>query len=88
VTAEPTDFTITLSESSFSPGDYTLVAEQRGQTPHALSIAGPGVDGTTPVIQPDGGNQELTVTAGGEFELWCPVGDHRDLGMTVTITVS
>jgi hypothetical protein len=62
VTAEPTDFTITLSESSFSPGDYTLVAEQRGQTPHALSIAGPGVDGTTPVIQPDGGNQELTVS--------------------------
>lgn len=89
VTATLTEFKITLSATSFSPGLYTFVAEQKGQRAHALSIKGPGVGTkTTPIIDPGGSSQRLTVTLQpGTYELWCPVDYHRGQGMTVTITV-
>jgi len=88
VTAGLTEFNIELSQASLSPGTYTFVAEEKGQQPHALSIKGPGVDSaTTPVIQPGGASQRLTVTLqSGTYELWCPVGNHRQQGMELTIT--
>lgn len=40
-------------------------------------------------LEPGGAAQELAVVLQpGTYELWCPVGDHRALGMTVTITVA
>lgn len=88
VTAELSEFTITLSQESLRPGTYTFVVEETGQLPHALSIRGPGVDSaSTPVIQPGGDNQRLTVTLqSGTYELWCPVGNHRQQGMELTVT--
>lgn len=89
VTADLTDFAITLSQRSLPPGTYTFVAEQRGQSPHALAIVGPGINSQTKVIEPGGAAQELTVVLQpGTYELWCPVGNHRALGMTVTITIA
>lgn len=86
VRAELDDFTITLSPSTLRPGTYTFVAQQQGQLPHALAIKGPGVDAVTPVIQLGGASQQLTVTLQpGTYELWCPVGNHRAQGMTVTV---
>jgi len=89
VTATLSEFKITLSTSSFSPGLYTFVAEQKGQRTHALSIKGPGVETkTTPVIEPGGPSQRLIVTLQpGTYELWCPISNHRAQGMAVTITV-
>lgn len=89
VTVTLTDFKITLSTTSLSPGPYTFVAEQRGQSPHALSIQGPGVETvTTPTIPPGGPSQRLNVTLQpGTYEMWCPVDNHRALGMEVTVTV-
>jgi len=89
VTATLTEFKITLSATSFSPGLYTFVAEQKGQRAHALSIKGPGINTkTTPIIEPGGSGQRLTVTLQpGTYELWCPVDYHKGQGMTVTITV-
>jgi plastocyanin len=89
VTATLTEFSIELSQQTFSPGTYEFVAEEEGQFPHALSIDGPGVDSTsTEVIEPGGASQTLTVTLQpGTYELWCPVGNHRAQGMETTITV-
>jgi len=89
VTVTLTEFKITLSTTSFSPGLYAFVAEQKGQLTHALSIKGPGVDTkTTPVIEPGGPSQRLIVTLQpGTYELWCPIDHHRVQGMAVTITV-
>jgi uncharacterized cupredoxin-like copper-binding protein len=89
VTAKLTEFSIELSQDTFTPGTYEFVAEEEGASPHALSIEGPGVDSTsTEVIQPGGENQRLTVTLQtGTYTLWCPVGNHRGQGMETTITV-
>jgi uncharacterized cupredoxin-like copper-binding protein len=88
ITAAMHDFRIELSQNSFPPGTYTFVAEQEGQAPHALAINGPGVDNAqTPIIQPGGGSQQLTVTLQpGTYELWCPVGNHKERGMVLTVT--
>jgi len=89
VTVEMTDFRLTLSQSSFTPGTYTFVAEEKGQAPHALAIRGPGVEAATPVVQPGGASQRLTVTLqSGEYQMWCPVGNHQQRGMELTLTVS
>jgi hypothetical protein len=65
------------------------VAEGQGEFPHALSIEDQGVNSTsTPVVPPGGGSQTLNVDLQpGPYELWCPVGNHRDRGIETTIMV-
>ena len=89
VTAALTEFSIGLSQQTFAPGTYKIVADEQGQLPHALSIEGPGVDGaSTAVVQPGGDSQTLNVTLQpGTYEVWCPVGNHRAQGMETTIAV-
>lgn len=85
-----TEYALSIEETSLSAGTYTLVAEQQGGAPHALSIAGPGIETqTTDVLAPGDDPAELTVTLQpGTYELWCPVGTHRAQGMDATLTVS
>ena len=58
-----------------------------GEFPHALEIEGRGIEEETDEI--DGGETtELTVDLEpGEYELYCPVGDHREQGMEGTLVV-
>lgn len=73
--------------ATFKPGTYTFVAENTGQAPHALEIEGQGIEEETPVVQP-GESAELTVTLReGTYEFYCPVGNHRGMGMTKEVTV-
>jgi plastocyanin len=78
-----------LSTSSFTPGAYTFVVQDKGQVEHALAIKGPGVATVqTPLIGP-GQSAELHVTLQpGTYEIWCPVDSHKALGMDTHITVS
>jgi uncharacterized cupredoxin-like copper-binding protein len=81
------DFTIELSTMEFTPGTNTFVATNNGQTTHALEIEGQGVEEETEDIAP-GDTAELTVTLeAGDYELYCPVGNHKDMGMKLDITV-
>jgi uncharacterized cupredoxin-like copper-binding protein len=70
------------------PGTYTFRAVNDGQFPHALEIEGHGVEEETEDIQP-GATAELTVelTEAGDYELYCPVGNHRDMGMDGSLQV-
>ena len=81
------DFTIELSTTEFAPGTYTFVATNNGQTTHALKIDGQGLEEETEDIAP-GDSASLSVTLeAGEYELYCPVGNHKDMGMELDITV-
>lgn len=81
------DFTIELSTTEFAPGAYTFVATNNGQTTHALKIEGQGLEEETEDIAP-GDSASLTVTLeAGEYELYCPVGNHKDMGMELDIAV-
>jgi uncharacterized cupredoxin-like copper-binding protein len=89
VTAIETDFHIALSKKTFSPGRYTFVAKNKGQTTHALQITGPGLssDATTKNISP-GQSAKLTVTfKKGAYDIFCPVPGHKQLGMNINLSV-
>ena len=82
------EYKISLSRTTFSPGQVTFVAENKGTMTHALGIRGPGVDTTTDDLA-EGSSARLTVTlAKGSYDIYCPIADHQSLGMDIHITVS
>lgn len=89
VTVTETEFKIALSTTSFRPGTYTFVADDKGKVTHALEIDGPGIQGKATSTISSGQSTQLTVTLQkGTYELFCPVDDHKKLGMDTHITVS
>ncbi|GAA3770952.1 hypothetical protein GCM10022403_002860 [Streptomyces coacervatus] len=88
VTVTETEYGLKLSQSSFTPGTYTFVADNAGKITHALSVDGPGVeDAKTKNIQ---SGQQATVTVTfkkGKYDLYCPIPGHKQLGMNKEIQV-
>ena len=89
VTANESDFKISLSSATFTPGRYTFIAKNVGQTAHALEIDGPGVsDRKTPTISPGASTPVTVALQKGSYEVYCPVDSHKAMGMDLHITVS
>ena len=89
------DTTISLIDFALDPdevsvgvgGTTTFRVVNDGQTEHALEIEGGGIEEETDVLGP-GESAELTVELEeGKYELYCPVGNHREQGMEGTLTV-
>jgi uncharacterized cupredoxin-like copper-binding protein len=83
--------TITITETDFAlepssveleaPGTYAFEVANDGQVAHALEVEGEGIEEETETLDP-GERATLTVTLdGGSYELYCPIGDHKDRGM-------
>ena len=70
------------------PGTYTFHVTNDGAAVHAHEVEGPTGEVETPELGP-GESADLAVdlSESGEYELYCPVGDHRDRGMEATIAV-
>ena len=78
-----TPATVTVAEA----GETTFRIVNEGATWHALEIESEDVEEETDPIGP-GESAELTVRLGaGEYELYCPVGNHRAMGMEGTLVV-
>ncbi len=88
VKAVETDFHIALSKSTFSPGKYTFVAQNKGQVTHSLEITGPGLSAARAKNISPGHATKLTVTfKKGAYDVFCPIPGHKALGMNVNIVV-
>lgn len=70
------------------PGTYTFRAINDGSVEHALEVGGHGVEAETDLIAP-GETGEVTVelTETGEYDLYCPVDDHKAQGMDGAVDV-
>src|ERR1700730_10901281 len=90
--------TVVMNEFTFTPdrmvvpaGRDTFTMQNAGQFPHNIHIEGNGVSVD---VKPDGpvdggANFSGAVTlAPGTYDVWCPVGNHRDRGMVGTLTVA
>jgi uncharacterized cupredoxin-like copper-binding protein len=87
VTVDESEFKLTLSTQSFSPGAYTIHTVNTGKIVHSLEITGPGVSSTTPNLDP-GQSADLHVTLkDGSYDLFCPITNHKALGMNAEVTV-
>ena len=82
------DFTLNPATVTVDgPGTYTFEATNDGGVDHSLEIEGNGVEEETDTIGP-GESASVTVDLeSGTYEMYCPIGNHRDLGMSGEITV-
>ena len=83
------EFKIELASTAVAPGAYELDLKNTGKIPHNLTVDGPGVaKAHTPTIA-GGATATLKVTLkSGEYELYCSVPGHKQLGMDVRLKVS
>jgi plastocyanin len=82
------DFAVEPPTGSLEPGSYTARVVNEGGTVHALKVDGPTGETESAQLQPgESVELELDLREAGEYELTCPVGDHRDRGMEATLAV-
>ena len=86
---------VTATEFAFDPSDiqldaagtYTFHLSNDGQMEHGFEIEGQGIEEHTDTIG-GGDTADVTVDLGeGEYEIYCPVDNHREMGMEGTVTV-
>jgi uncharacterized cupredoxin-like copper-binding protein len=69
-------------------GEYTFRLTNDGETEHALEIEGAGIEEAASDTIGPGESTELTVELQeGEYEMYCPVDGHREMGMEGTLVV-
>jgi uncharacterized cupredoxin-like copper-binding protein len=83
------EFKITLPSTTLKPGSYTFDLSNDGKIQHDLAIDGPGVSNEkTPLIN---GGQHATLKvklSAGEYDFYCSVPGHKQLGMDVKVKVA
>jgi plastocyanin len=89
ITATEADFTISLDEDSLSPGSYEITVNNEGDATHDLVVARDGDDvAASDTIGPDESTTLTVDLESGTYVFYCSIGDHRDMGMEVTVTVT
>jgi uncharacterized cupredoxin-like copper-binding protein len=87
--------TVTLTEheivvdGSVSAGEVTFELRNEGDQTHGFVVTGAGLDETlTTDVRPGETERVTAQLEAGTYTLWCPIGDHRDLGMEVELEVA
>jgi uncharacterized cupredoxin-like copper-binding protein len=82
------DFTLEPSTIAVEPGAYTFHVVNDGATVHALEVEGPAGEVETAELEPgESADLNVDLAEDGEYEMYCPVGGHRENGMEGTVTV-
>jgi plastocyanin len=68
-------------------GETTFTVSNEGEFPHALEIEGNGIEEEKEELGPGESGSVTVDLEPGEYELYCPVGDHREQGMVGTLVV-
>jgi plastocyanin len=76
------------STLSAKAGEVTIVMDNPSDLPHAVEIEGDGVEVAGETVMKGGVSKASADLKAGEYEYYCPVGNHRDAGMTGTLTVN
>jgi uncharacterized cupredoxin-like copper-binding protein len=88
LTATEGDFTIDLGTKTLKAGPYVVTVDNKGNATHDLVVEqnGTKLAGTSKIAP--GSSASLSVTLKpGSYVFYCSVGNHRDMGMTTTVTV-
>ncbi|MDQ3779288.1 MAG: hypothetical protein M3354_01890 [Chloroflexota bacterium] len=90
--AEVVDISLTEWDIDLEPfvpaGLVAFDAANDGTMRHSLAIEGEGVDAQLPQnLQPGEAGQFAVALTAGTYTLYCPIGDHRQRGMEIEITV-
>ena len=88
ITATEADFSITLDEDSLVAGEYEIEVVNEGNATHDLVVERDGEDVAASDTIGPGESTTLTVTLDeGDYVFYCSIGNHRSMGMEVTVQV-
>ena len=88
-TASLVDFGIELSGTEMAAGQYEFEVTNDGDASHDLVIERDGEDVAATEALSSGGSETLAVTLEpGEYVFYCSIGNHRSMGMEITVTVT
>jgi plastocyanin len=73
---------------SAKAGKVTIEMDNPSDLPHAVEIEGNGVEVAGDTVTKDGVSKATADLKPGEYDFYCPVGNHRDAGMEGTLTVN
>jgi len=89
ITATEDDFSIALDEDSLTAGTYAITVVNNGSATHDLAVEEDGTTKATSDKIGPGESTTLTVDLdAGEYVFFCSVGNHRAMGMELTVQVS
>jgi plastocyanin len=75
--------------ASLSAGPQTFRITNNGTTEHNFEVEGQGIEEAFETNLDPGVTQTMQLDlAPGTYEVYCPVGDHREQGMEVQLTVT
>lgn len=95
--AAQADATIEIVETDFEldPADATVDEEgttaievvNEGETAHSLEVEASDEEFVSDTIEPGESTSLVAELDSGEYEMYCPIANHADLGMEGTLTV-
>jgi plastocyanin len=89
ITATEKDFSISLSEDSLKAGTYAITVVNNGSATHDLAVEEDGAMKATSAKIGPGQSTTLTVDLdAGQYTFYCSIGNHRAMGMELTVQVS
>jgi len=89
VTVTGSDFSFSLDEDNLAAGNYEIVLVNEGRATHDLVVEQNGTDIAASDDIGPGESTTFTVTLEpGEYVLYCSIGNHRAMGMELTVEVT
>ena len=83
------DFSFELGEDTFSAGTYELTLTNDGEATHDIRVERDGEDVAESDSVAPGESTTVEVTLEeGEYVFYCSIGNHRAMGMEVTVQVT
>jgi len=82
------EYKIELPKTTFAPGTYTFVVNNKGTIVHNLNVQGGGSTESTQDIQSNSTGSVTAELKRGTYVLYCSIPGHRQQGMQQEITVS
>ena len=85
-----TEFKFAPSDPSVdNAGKVTFDVSNDGSVDHALEVEGPnGEDETEPISAGQSAKLTVDLSKPGKYEIYCPIGNHKAMGMEGTVTVA
>jgi plastocyanin len=89
VAISETEYALDPADPTVSAGTVTFDVSNDGQITHNLEVEGPNDEASLDqdLAAGDSGTLEVDLSEPGTYEMYCPIGNHRDQGMEGEITV-
>ena len=89
ITATEADFSISLDQDTLPAGTYDIEVVNDGKATHDLVVQRDGADvASSDTIAPGQSTTVSVALAPGEYVFYCSIGNHRTMGMALTVTVT